>query len=434
MRYLAKILMLGLASLPVAAIAAAEDYAAARAELVAAYQAQEYAAMVAAAERALAARPDYPGARFNLALALALSGQPQASLENLLALAAAGIDFGVDEMVEFAAVRALPGWVDYAERIRPWREPTGTAKIAARLEAADFVPEGIAIDAAGRVYLGSIRHGVIVRAGEPPARLSERQGHWSVFGMRFAADHSLWFASAAVAQFADAGDDLGSTGLFRLDVESGAITRTAILPRHAQQQVLGDLVIDGDRIYTTDSLTGALYRYDIDADEFVTLLAPGTFGSPQGLVLDESRTHLYVADYTGGLFRVRLADGQRERLVLPGGASPYGIDGLYRAGETLIAIQNGIRPHRVIALQLGEDGLTVAATRVLAANLPAFDEPTLGVVRGTDFYFVANSHWNRFDRENRLPAGLSGPIVLVVPLPEPGGLDLPIQNDYSDSL
>ena len=49
-------------------------------------------------------------------------------------------------------------------------------------------------------------------------------------------------------------------------------------------------------------------------------------------------------------------------------------------------------------------------------GLAEFDEPTLGVVRGDDFYFVANSHWNRFDAENRLPDGLSGPIILKVRL------------------
>jgi hypothetical protein len=40
---------------------------------------------------------------------------------------------------------------------------------------------------------------------------------------------------------------------------------------------------------------------------------------------------------------------------------------------------------------------------VLAANLKAFDEPTLGVVVEKDFYFVGNSQWSRFDRQNRLP-------------------------------
>ena len=397
--------------------AAADDYAAARAELVAAYQARDYEAMVEAAQRALTARPAYPGARFNLALAQALAGETEASLHSLRELAAAGIDFGADAMAEFETVRQLPAWKDYLASVRRWREPIGSATVAVQLEAGDFVPEGIAFDAAGTAYLGSIRHGRIVRVGAEPTVLSDRQGHWSVFGMRFHADGSLWFASAAVAQLDGVGEDLGATGLFRLDVDSGKITRAAVLPRRAPRQLLGDLVVRGEHIFTTDSLSGALYRYDIATDEFVTVLEPGRLGSPQGLVLDETGEYLYVADYIGGLFRVALADGALAEVRLTDGASPYGIDGLYRAGGQLIAIQNGIRPHRVVSMRLGDDGLTAGATRVLAANLAEFDEPTLGVIRGQRFYFVANSHWNRFDRENRLPEGLSGPTVLAIPLP-----------------
>jgi hypothetical protein len=58
----------------------------------------------------------------------------------------------------------------------------------------------------------------------------------------------------------------------------------------------------------------------------------------------------------------------------------------------------------------------VTAARVLARNLPEFDEPTLGVVAGDEFLFVANSHWNRFDRQGGLPVDLEGPIILRLSL------------------
>ena len=74
------------ALLLIAQLVAADDYSAARDELVAAYREQDYAAMVDAARRAMAARPEHPGARFNLALASALNGDPEASLENLVLL------------------------------------------------------------------------------------------------------------------------------------------------------------------------------------------------------------------------------------------------------------------------------------------------------------------------------------------------------------
>ena len=412
-----------------AGVAVGDDYAAARAELVAAYQAQDYAAMVAAGHRGVAARPDHPGAKFNLSLAQVLNGDNEPALAMLNELLDYGIEFGVDELDEFAPLRKLDGWTAYADGLLKLREPQGSAEVAYRLDDGYFVPEGVAIGGAGEFYIGSIRRGLLLRDGQV---LSDRQGHWSVFGMRFDDAGGLWFASAAVAQLEDVGEDLGKTGLFRVDTISGDVLRAAVLPQHADEQVLGDLVISDDSIYTTDSLTGAIYRYDIEADEFSTLVAPGLMRSPQGLVLDATGEYLYVADYTSGLYRVSLRDGAAERVAMPPFTSAYGIDGLYRHGNDLVAVQNGIRPHRVVAFSLSADGGSVTASRILASGLAEFDEPTLGVVHGGDFYFVANSHWNRFDRENRLPAGLTGPIVLKTSLAGNEGVDARKQNEYSD--
>lgn len=412
-----------------AQLAFADDYADARAELVAAYQAQDYAGMVVAAQKGVTARPEHPGAKFNLALAFVLNDDNEAALSTLNRLLSDGIDFGVDELDEFASMRDLHGWTAYAEGLRKLRAPQGSAEVAYRFDDGDFVPEGVAIGRDGEFYVGSIRKGLLLRDGEV---LSDRQGHWSVFGMRFDDDGSLWFASAAVAQLEDVGEDRGKTGLFRVDTSTGEITRAAVLPQHADEQVLGDLVIVDDVIYTTDSLTGVVYRYAIELDEFSQLVEPGVMRSPQGLVVDAGGGYLYVADYTSGLYRVSLGDGAAERVAMPSSISAYGIDGLYRHGEELIAIQNGIRPHRVVAFTLSTDGSAITASRVLASNLPEFDEPTLGLVHEGDFYFVANSHWNRFDRENRLPAGLTGPLVLKTGLSGQTGLDGSKQNEYSD--
>ena len=400
--------------------AVADDYRDARADLVAAYQANDYDAMVAAARSGLEARPGYPGALFNLALAHALNDDAAASLRVLEVLLGKGVDFGAHELDEFAALRALPVWGAYTRRVEALYAPVGQARVALRLDDGDFVPEGIAVDEAGNVYLGSIRKGELRRNAE---LLSRRQGHWSVFGMRLDGDGGLWFASAAVAQLSDVGEDQGRTGLFRLDTRTGEITRSALLAAGDGEQLLGDLVIHDNAIFSTDSLGGAVYGYDIDKGTFTALVEPGVLGSPQGLALDGDKAHLYVADYIGGLFRIALDDGSMVRLELPDSVTDYGIDGLYRYKDELIAIQNGIRPHRVTAFRLGADGVSIVSARTLLSNHEAFDEPTLGAIRGEDFYLVANSHWNRFDAENRLPEGLSGPIVLKLRLAAQSAVD-----------
>ena len=396
----------------------ADDYTDARAELVAAYQQADYAAMRTAARKALAARPGYPGALFNLALAQALDDDPTASLQTLRDLSSVGVDFGVADREEFAGLKDLLDWSEYEAAVRRLYEPIGVAEIVATLDTDDFIPEGIAVDSDGRFYLGSIHHGDLVRIGESAETLSTpKNGHWSIFGMRFDEQGGLWFASAAIPQFAEAEEDIGDSGLFRYDLASGELSEKALLLSFDDAHVLGDLVLaPGDVIYTSDSLTGILYRYSLESADFQVVVDRNVFVSPQGLVLDDTAQFLYVADYVGGLYRVRLETGEIDKVTIEANVTDYGIDGLYRYGNELIAIQNGIRPHRVIALTLSDDGLSIIAVRTIASNLDEFDEPTLGLVSGDDFYFVANSHWNRFDADNNLPEGLSGPIILRVSL------------------
>lgn len=397
--------------------AQADDYLEARAALVAAYQQQKYPTMLSAARQAVAARPGYPAALFTLALAQTLNSDHVGSLETLQILTAKGVDFGATEQDAFAALKGLDEWAAYEAGVDDLLAPTGSAEVVATYPESQFVPEGIAIDNDGELLIGSIHTGRLVRLSRTPEVLLERGESWSIFGMRFHADGSLWFASAAVPQLDGVGDEEGQTGLFRIDASSGDITRAAILPQYQKAQVLGDLVIaDENVLYTTDSLTGAIYRYYVDSNEFETLIESGRLRSPQGLALSANGNFLYVADYVSGLHRVSLQDQSMAKVRVPADVSDYGIDGLYRYGNELIAIQNGSRPNKVLALQLDGDGMAVISSRLLAANLEQFDEPTLGVVKGDDFYFVANSHWNRFDREHKLPDGLSGPVILKLSL------------------
>lgn len=409
-----------LAMILVAAKAApTDDYADARAELVAAYQSQDYAAMRIAAGKTLDARPEYPGALFNKAFAEALDGDADAAMETLGRLVEKGIDYGVENVDAFAPLQQHPVWGSYKANIAAIRIPVGEADVSARFDQPDFIPEGIAVAEGGGVVLGSIRHGqLLIEAHDSEPLVIGPFGHWSVFGMRFDDREGLWFASSRVPQYSGISDlSAYMAGLYRLNLDMLEVDRHARLPVNENDQVLGDLVIaSDDTIYTTDSVDGPVYRFSISENEFSTLVPKGVLGSPQGLVLDASGEYLYVADYIGGLYRVRLNDGNTERLSVPTDISDYGIDGLYRHGDRLIAIQNGIQPHRVVALTLSADGLAIESVEVLAMNLPEFDEPTLGTVVGDDFYFVANSHWNRFDENNELPGDLSGPIVLKISL------------------
>ena len=54
-------------------------------------------------------------------------------------------------------------------------------------------------------------------------------------------------------------------------------------------------------------------------------------------------------------------------------------------------IQNGIKPQRVMRLQLDASGTQVASVRPLAVAQPGFDFPNFGILQGEDIYYFANS-------------------------------------------
>jgi len=58
---------------------------------------------------------------------------------------------------------------------------------------------------------------------------------------------------------------------------------------------------------------------------------------------------------------------------------------------SLIGIQNGIGSPRVAAFHLSSDGLRVTRTTVLENRSNLCMLPTTGAIRGSDFYFIANS-------------------------------------------
>jgi len=60
---------------------------------------------------------------------------------------------------------------------------------------------------------------------------------------------------------------------------------------------------NGD-VFTTDSLSPAVYLIRPQKDEIELFLEDAGFGSPQGLAFSGDERHLFMADYSTGLFDI----------------------------------------------------------------------------------------------------------------------------------
>jgi hypothetical protein len=86
--------------------------------------------------------------------------------------------------------------------------------------------------------------------------------------------------------------------------------------------------------------------------------------------------------------------------------------------NTLVAVQNGVSPARVVRFFLGKESDAIEKAEVLDRNHPDYDWPTLGVVAKGCFYYVANSQWNNFNTEGNVVDvdKLQHPIILKLKL------------------
>jgi len=72
-----------------------------------------------------------------------------------------------------------------------------------------------------------------------------------------------------------------------------------------------------------------------------------------------------------------------------------GIDGLYFFRNSLVAVQNGLRPARVARFFLSDSApRRVTGVRILESDNPLFALPTTGVFADGEFYYIADSQLN----------------------------------------
>lgn len=392
-----------------------------------AYEKKDFDASAAGFARALELAPGHPRMIYNLAAASSLAGRADQAIGNLERLARMDLYFDLEADTDFAALRADPRFRAVLDRMKVLLKPAGGGDVAFRLARPDFIPEGIAHDpVTGDFFVGSVRGRQIARvssAGRESVLIPEgRDGLWSVLGM--AVDpvrRTLWACSSALPNMIGGKPDEPPRGaLFSFDLETGRLLARRDVAGGGEGHDCNDLVVSpsGD-VFVSDSRKGSVLKTSASATALETFLPEGTFGSPQGLALTRDGRRLYVADYARGLFAVEMATREVTRLPVPDDVASRGVDGLLWRNGYLVAIQNGVTPHRLTLLRLDPAGEKVERQEILGMSHALYDEPTLGVIAGNALHYVANSQWGKFGKDQTsLPSeGLRAPVILRLPLP-----------------
>ena len=386
-------------------------------DATAAADAKDYPKYLEKMSAAVALRPDYPRLLVNLAAAQALNDQPEEAVTTLERLAAFGVNSPVEKNAAFAAMRDRKDFKEVVKKLAAnLQNVIGEGEIAFSLPEVTGLIEGIAWrEKTGEFFFGDVHHRCVwVREKPADGPRSNRnvalrrftpEGDelFGVFGLAVDEDRGvLWAAVSAVTAMDGYNDDTmhGAAGVAEIDLETGAVRRVARVTNDGRPHVIGDLALGPDgSVWLPDSGAIVLWRLAPGAKEPEAFVESDEFTSLQGAVVLPDNSAVIVADYGGGLLRVDVATRAVRRLEPPPNTALLGIDGLVRAPSgDLIAVQNGVRPDRVLRITLDSAAESVVVVAVLESahlNMPA---PTLGCI-ATDgnFFFVGNANWTHFD-------------------------------------
>jgi hypothetical protein len=368
------------------------------------YRAKNFAGFLENMITAEKLRSNHPRLIYNLADAYALNEKGAEAIKQLIRLAGMGLYFEPEKDEDFKSIENAVLFKSALAEFAKNKQPAGNSVLAFSLPDKELVTEGIAYDPkTGRFFISSIhQRKIVVREKDGSVRdLSlPSDGLYSVLGMKVDAKRRiLWACSSAFPQMTgfDPADD-GKAGIFKYDLRTGKLLNKYLLSNEDGKHALGDLTLNssGD-VYASDSISPIIYKVDAKTGKLEVFLKSDSFVSLQGLTFSPDEKYLFAADYSFGLFRIDMNDKSIRQLTNTPGAAVLGVDGIYFYHGSIIGVQNGVTPQRLVRFALNSDLTGITDSKVIAANHPDLEEPTLGVINGAELYFIANSQWGSID-------------------------------------
>jgi DNA-binding beta-propeller fold protein YncE len=382
----------------------------------------------AAIARAHSAWPTHQSYAWAVAYTDALASDTSALLSSLREYALLGLGRDLHADTLFSRFLGRRDFADVALQHDANRARLKRSTTIATLRDSTTFPEGVDFDPqTGSFFVASVRNKTIIEVRtdgtERTALAPGQPSIGAILGVRVdTLRNVLWATTSGIPQaHGYVAADSGIASLLRIRKSDGVIEARYDLPPSQNGHTLGDLAIGpGGDVFFSDSNEPFLYRLTPGATALTRITSP-LFRNLQGIAPAADGKHVYVADYLHGLLRVDPATNQVIRLADAPRSTSLGCDGIVLYNHSIIGIQNGVSPPRVMRFELAAGGDSISSAEVLDRDTELATEPTIGTLARGSFVYVANSQWDEYDAKGVPVAGsrLRRPLLLAVPLTPP---------------
>ena len=343
--------------------------------------------------------PADPVLLYNLAADYAAKCDRAKTLELLRKVAALPGGLDPSEYRGFAFVRDRPEFKAIVARIRQANPAKVRSTPAFVIKERDLFPEGMAYARFnGRVYAGSVKRKIIWTDSSGTVHdlvTVAQDGLAYVAGLHVDEQRKqLWAVSSKFGNAPELKDAI--VGLFQYDLVSGKVLKVFKAP-NASSGYLNDvtLVPSTGVAYTTNTAEGSVYSTNAKTNTLDRFLPPGSVAGANGIALGDDEKFLFVAgDF--GIFRVDVNTKKVVELSKPADVIDASMDGLYFYRGSLVGIQNGIHPGRVMRFYLDSALGSITRAEIVETYNPEFENPTTGSLDSDSFLFMANPQLHRW--------------------------------------
>lgn len=347
-------------------------------------------------------RPHNSDYMFQLVLAHALLDEKTPAYNIMLTMQRQGLSYDFTKTDDTLNIRQTQVFEYLNELMVLAGDPLGESEIVITLPDEVTMTQAITWDESrGRFLVGTRSDGRVLAVGMDGEvteliRADNENGLWSVMGLLVdQANNRLWVTSAALPVFAGYGPaDKGRSVLFEFDLANLELIKRHPVPVDGKAHILSNMVLSpsGD-LYIVDQKLPLIYKKPAGDGKLKAVLGLRNMVSLRGIAINEAGSLMYVADREMGIAVIDVKSGRVAPLDVEETLNLGGIDGLYFKNNRLVMIQNGIKPQRVMLLQLDASGIKVAGVVPMAVAQPGFDYPNFGTLKGEELYYFGNSYW-----------------------------------------